>query len=391
MELPCEILRTEILPRLSVLTQIEIGLTCRALMNQVKRCWTAAVKSKLAELFSPPNYELIRYLTEVGAIAGGSLVYALNNFVPATSVGDIDVYIRDPQVFIDTITGVYNRFAGTQLETISSVDYSGEDIELGRTSIVNVFLKDQRVNLQFILQDYNSLEDIVRDYDLDYVQSALNSTTLFTTDSCRRSHQARRVIEGYQPPNITRLRKATLKGFQAPVLGLFKKIKTVPIELRDLTPTSIDYFKPRPSIGKFLFQDLCMTKLTVGTSVPSAHPLNQLLANFDIGTETYTTQQFSMSIDILRIEDQYEGPYVIIQPLTIGGHSIATPRIDHPGIKLTPGRHTVIAQIRLLHTGLPSMKIVDTTANGDNYHMILPVQVSSRPPHRPLLIYTYIY
>ena len=41
--------------------------------------------------------DIFKILNTKGVIAGGSVVYALNDFVPKTSVGDIDIFINDPK------------------------------------------------------------------------------------------------------------------------------------------------------------------------------------------------------------------------------------------------------------------------------------------------------
>ena len=58
--------------------------------------------------------DIFKILNTKGVIAGGSVVYALNDFVPKTSVGDIDIFINDPKIFKECLGLIKENYPRTK-------------------------------------------------------------------------------------------------------------------------------------------------------------------------------------------------------------------------------------------------------------------------------------
>ena len=60
------------------------------------------------------------------------------------------------------------------------------------------------------------MHDVIKEFDIDYVQCALHKGELYMTDMCKESHTRRRVLK-FSNIKYPRLIKALNKGFQAPL------------------------------------------------------------------------------------------------------------------------------------------------------------------------------
>lgn len=384
--LPPQILENEL--SISTHDQLNLAKTCKTLHQKIKPVIASRIKSRLAHLFFPSQDTLIDYLSNNGIIAGGSIVYALNHFVSPESVSDIDVYINDKTRFLEVIKYVYDHYTGVQLTTINPIDYSGKSVIHDKISIVNLLLEQQRVNLQFIYHEFESATDIIKNYDYDYVQCGLDSNNLIISQDCSESHKQRRIIKGYHLSNATRLRKATLKGFSAPVFGFTKNIQTIPLTY-DLTENDLASFQPMVPLGTYNIDEIRVIDYEI-QSDPIQLPNNThnlldvypIYWNISIGSQSIKSMYLSLEINV----EQFipASPYateseVKITPLTIGQYTIKYCKIKNMDV-LSPGKQTVIARLRcsMVKYGKTQLllKIVDlVNSNGLNYDKIIPFQL----------------
>lgn len=388
-QLPSQILEHEL--SISVHDQLNLAKTCKSLYTKIKPAIVSKIKFRLAHLFSPSNDSLIDYLSQNGIIAGGSIVYALNRFVPIESVSDIDIYINDKTRFLNTINSIYHRYSGTTLTTTNPSDYFGSGISQNKISIINLTLDQQRVNLQFIYHNYKSAHDILKYYDYDYVQCALENNNLIISKDCRESHQQRKVIKGYHLSNATRLRKATLKGFAAPIFGFTKNVQTIPLALH-LTEDDLEYFKPTMPLGAHNINDALVVALeqqNTAIQLPNNNRWNQVypvLSQIAIKGQMIKSMYISLEINVEQfIPAAMHGSEneVKITPLKLGQNTIRYCKIKDNIIDLYPGKQSVIARFRgsSFYHERPklSLKIVDLVSknySGLNYDKIVPLNLS---------------
>ena len=391
--IPLEILKTNILSLLATRTQIYLALTCKDLKEKVEKSYLSHVKSRLAELFDPPQYELIKYLTDNFCICGGSVVYGLNPFVLKETVGDIDVICGNKRKMLEALSVVRRTCNVTAFERVSSASYSGvcDGDEFGAVSIVNVSLEGNEVKLQFILQEYTNILDIVQNYDLDYVQCGIDKGMIFRTESCARSHRERQVFEAYQIPNAKRMRKATLKGFKAPIFGVLKEIKLSPLDF-DLKENDLSWFRPKPAIGIIDLTKLwCDSALKGGpVKMPTGSTIEvfEILCRINAGSHggefgdnmlLIDSPIISFEADVDFIDSSPWSPGGIqIKPILIGPQSIKYAKVDNLGTILKTGRQTVIGQFRMSYyygKSNISLKILNIGSNL-NYDLIQPVRMN---------------
>ncbi len=174
---------------------------------------------KLSNLWSlDDRLPLVEKLSNIGVIAGGSIVYTLNDFVPSDSVGDIDVYINDKQKFIDLINYIKFKYP-VEIEVINFSDYE-QSSSFSEIGIVNITLPHERVKLQLILIEYDFPMQIIESFDLDYVQCAFFKDSIYTTNQCNQAFHDRKIyIATEYPPSFKRLKKAISKGFSTILIG----------------------------------------------------------------------------------------------------------------------------------------------------------------------------
>jgi len=170
---------------------------------------------RLCTLFTDNIHDIIRdmlvNISNVGVIAGGSMVYALNNFVPVASVGDIDVFVNNKENYITIMNIIRSYF--------NEVDYY--IISLKPNIIMNIVLPEQRVHIQLIWWEFSDPMNIIDNFDFDYVQCAFHQREVIMTHACLVSHMNREVsiitrtcAERYLLS--ARVRKALAKGFRVP-------------------------------------------------------------------------------------------------------------------------------------------------------------------------------
>jgi hypothetical protein len=196
-------------------------------------------------------FRVLHLLQQKGVIAGGSMVYALNDFVPKESVSDIDVFMtydekgefhkQEETVCRSVLNALLEEFPDAVVKTPYGATTG--------VSVVTVFLMPSmlteeevslphfsNVPIQLIFNHLQHPQDIIESFDLDYVQCALSNNRIYITSEAREAHQRRRVRyvwfktgknvdlaksqfdhEALSLLSVTihRLRKAMNKGFQS--------------------------------------------------------------------------------------------------------------------------------------------------------------------------------
>lgn len=164
------------------------------------------VVDRLSLLLKPK--ELLLELSSVGFIAGGSVVYALTDYVPVTSVGDIDVFVPSESVF-NYCLKLLNKKCAVEDYLV----YNKDEI-----SVATVVLRDY-VNVQLIMAQADTMEQVLHSFDLDYVQCGIHCGKLYQTEACKQALAARTVSLIYDTRcNLKRLQKAVKKGFSVPLV-----------------------------------------------------------------------------------------------------------------------------------------------------------------------------
>jgi hypothetical protein len=206
------------------------------------------IKQVMNRLLHLTGWYNIGDLLNYGIIAGGAVVYAINDFVPNDSVGDIDVYINTREKFIALVQHLYAQYTVTRMEEISnSYDIENEEREV---TVIHIHVNECSIPIQLILQEYTDFMDVIMSFDLDYVQCYIGTDGIIVrTDACAIAHNTRRVK--YTEENnvgIHRLWKAYNKGFTTYIFGSPNYVynsKKRKLSASEITPDSLKFIEAR--------------------------------------------------------------------------------------------------------------------------------------------------
>lgn len=174
-------------------------------MNELKR---------ISSLFKDESVHqsLLNELSTIGVIAGGSVVFALNNFVPSLSVSDIDLFCNSATSFIEALECIRKH-----CDDIKCFIFDG--LNPYQLSVLTVSIPAEQVKYQLIYKEFKTPEDVINQFDIDYVQCAIHCDKLYITDECIESHLQKKVIKFHDLRfRNDRLLKAIKKGFACPIL-----------------------------------------------------------------------------------------------------------------------------------------------------------------------------
>lgn len=255
METIClDILRKDIVKHISLSDYLNLILSCRTLYLKNISTISDQFVQRLVKLFPDTITtapDIIKTLSTIGVIAGGSVVYALNDFVPSNAVSDIDVFISTKEAFIEAslflhntgkVKSIHRRCAKSYNESnwFESTSITVLDFELV-APIVNYapysFAYPTRPNpftIQLIYQEFTSPIDVIRTFDLDYVQCCFSEGRIFRSRECVESHTQRRIKTGYYVPRAKRMSKGLAKGFETTVIGRRSSYDSNRIQIDDL-------------------------------------------------------------------------------------------------------------------------------------------------------------
>lgn len=179
---------------------------------------------KLATLFTFDSKDILAKdmlteLTEIGCIAGGSLVFCETG----VACGDIDLFFfGDFQRNKDKFKEIVDKY--------TEIDYCLGDP-------IKVFLKGASVPIQLVFTYFRNVNELLRSFDMDYVQAGLHKNEIVVTDVCKEAWSTKVCswTSYYQNRNM----KACNKGFKVPY--------NLSISQRDDDPdlrTSFESFEP---------------------------------------------------------------------------------------------------------------------------------------------------
>lgn len=170
------------------------------------------ILDRISSLFTThvPVY-VLRDLCNLGVIAGGSVVFAMNNFVPKDSIGDVDIFLRTADDFQQALSLIRSNFPSAGLSIPCNSGYYG-------MSVLNIKISQDDIPFQLIYKKWSDPNDLISKFDLDYVQCGIFNCSIFRTEECRESHKERRVIRYWgRDFRDCRSLKAIKKGFSCPL------------------------------------------------------------------------------------------------------------------------------------------------------------------------------
>lgn len=269
---------------------------------------------KLAQLF-PENLigtvtKLLTEVSNVGVIAGGSILYALTN---TTELGDIDVFVNTPNDFYMILNMIY-KYANDNCSDCSYSRLVNPD-DKNKLSILNIKLTECSPIIQLIYKHFNDARHLIENFDLDYIQCCINKGVLHITNECITSQKTKTILK-YKDPMIKhkRLCKALYKGFSTILLGeiddgdfiiYFKEIEYLKIFDLELTGI-VTYFDIKGRDTFYNISDIEITKIIVGNQCQINNPkVTYFPAYFQVCMGPYfkTITTASIEIDVVKKED----------------------------------------------------------------------------------------
>ncbi len=152
---------------------------------------------------------LLKKISDIGVIAGGSVVHALCD----TLCDDVDIFINS----LDMFREVYKLIKDTGKIDGHYTPHLSED---NKTSVLTITLVYETHPFQIILMKYEKPEEVINSFDLDYVCCGIHKGKLLMTDDCRKAHETMTITK-YRDIDFRfgRLIKAAKKGFRCPVIS----------------------------------------------------------------------------------------------------------------------------------------------------------------------------
>ncbi len=151
-------------------------------------------------------------ISTLGVIGGGSVVYALNDFVPKQSVGDIDIFVFGENKKIFNKLSVIIRAATGCLFPKES-EYYWKEANLMQ---VVTFENSRGKPIQLILSKMKDSQELVSNFTLDYVKCYFHKGMFGVTEDARQAHASRKITlpDNPQKDIEIRVQKAIKKGFE---------------------------------------------------------------------------------------------------------------------------------------------------------------------------------
>jgi hypothetical protein len=238
---------------------------------------------------------LLSKLSNIGIIAGGSVVYALNSFVPKESVGDIDVFVNKENDIMNCIELIYEKFPNCE-----KIVYNFETLQNDNYSIVIIKILENCPPIQIILYKFISHIELLEGFDIDYVGCGIHNNKLYITKDCIKSHNERKILKVRTSIKYERLLKATRKGFKCIIFkrertkyykNPIEVIKTIE-ELRNINWSffsNVEYFDEEQQNAPFVLTDSAIVKtVEVGGKKEGTDENNNIFI-FRYKTFTYLT------------------------------------------------------------------------------------------------------
>lgn len=143
--------------------------------------------------------EVFRRITDLGVVAGGAVVYALNDFVPVNAVADVDIFILrgDTQHWVDlqhiltTDLNCSETDRRMYLYRARHAQPEEKDLEMERIQFQNPFGK--QIDLIRATYATHSPMALVRDFDFDYSRCYFHRGVFSGTRAAQVAHRTRTV------------------------------------------------------------------------------------------------------------------------------------------------------------------------------------------------------
>jgi len=139
-------------------------------------------------------------------VAGGGVVYATNDQIERSIVGDVDIFVlnKDTEAIKRIFTFVENAF-------------KQRDVRVAlKTSLLELFFHNHNHSVQIILTDAPDPTALVERFDVDYVMCGFHRGKLFATERAIRAHLSGNICYLDEFTSFKRLQKAIQKGFSIP-------------------------------------------------------------------------------------------------------------------------------------------------------------------------------
>nr|QBK93204.1 MAG: tRNA nucleotidyltransferase/poly(A) polymerase [Pithovirus LCPAC403] len=151
-------------------------------------------------------------INNLGVIAGGSVVYALNEFVPKQSVGDVDIFVLNEDL------GIFNKLRGIIRNATGNIPEESDDNYCEKINLTKVatFENPRGKPIQLILSTMKNPRELVNDFTLDYVRCYFHEGMFGVTESARQAHASKTVtlLDKNHDDIEIRIQKARKKGFE---------------------------------------------------------------------------------------------------------------------------------------------------------------------------------
>lgn len=175
-------------------------------MNQLARINT---------LFNKDHLEELKSIQKIGVIAGGAVTYAMCDFVPKGSVGDVDLFVGT----VEDAEKVAEIFGSKLSDPVDR----GYNIKIWTVPVADETMTVQVIQYADAIEGLTAKEralNVVGHFDIDAVQCAIHDDNLYTTDRCLAAHQNRTVNQFRLNWGLhSRLRKMMNKGFNTPCIA----------------------------------------------------------------------------------------------------------------------------------------------------------------------------
>lgn len=222
---------------------------------------------RIVDLGLPISKDTLILLQKQYVLAGGSVAYSICDYIPLASVGDIDIFVTNCEDNEDCRREFNNIYNLITVDGFNSHIFEIRGITFGEyVPVVNFHSDKANLDVQIIFTDFKDSIDVIKDFDLDYVQCAIHDDKLFITDDCKRSHSERKVLSCIDLNKIRpkRLTKALFKGFNVPYFGF---VENASCSNNSPIKYDIDKILPKlnPKFRGYLERDQCTDRVNLNT------------------------------------------------------------------------------------------------------------------------------
>ena len=144
-------------------------------------------------------------ITCTSFIAGESVVYAMNNFVPEKSIENVDFFILDED------WDNFNRLIDI-LKICLGRAHIKESKSYHNVEVIEIVTFKRKKSVQLILCRETDSFSLINKFDLDYLRCYFHKANFYITRKAKKAHESRTVTLTSNC-NKTCIDKAIIKGF----------------------------------------------------------------------------------------------------------------------------------------------------------------------------------